>query len=235
MSTGDLYLSANVSGPPYCPRGYVRKGAVGESRSQRAARKVRFSDATRLWRLITVIGPAVITTTFKDTRAVSIQKYNNSKGAHRAISLKASRSFHNGARQPRLLREWRSYSFCHPFRERKSKREREREREREIVRRGSAAMLFQRRQRASRGGTVCKLERTSDYSCRSAGILISSPPWNSTLIGSPLLIFGVCFFFGIGLWMIELSGNLSDNQGRARGFLDVRKTNLSLLLRVRSL
>ena len=128
MSTGDLYLSANVSGPPYCPRGYVRKGAVGESRSQRAARKVRFSDATRLWRLITVIGPAVITTTFKDTRAVSIQKYNNSKGAHRAISLKASRSFHNGARQPRLLREWRSYSFCHPFRERKSKRERERER-----------------------------------------------------------------------------------------------------------
>lgn len=41
------------------------------------------ADAIRLWRLITVIGPAVITTTFKDTRAVSIQKYNNSKGASR--------------------------------------------------------------------------------------------------------------------------------------------------------
>ena len=52
-------------------------------RGQRRERSGFSADAIRLWRLITVIGPAVITATFKDTRAVSIQKYNNSRGASR--------------------------------------------------------------------------------------------------------------------------------------------------------
>lgn len=75
----DLYLSVEV------------EAAVlfrGTFKGVQPVHEGAFSDATRLWRLITVIGPAVITTTFKDTRAVSIQKYNNSKEAHRAISLK---------------------------------------------------------------------------------------------------------------------------------------------------
>lgn len=76
----DLYLSVEVEAAVLFRSTFKGVQPVHEG---------AFSDATRLWRLITVIGPAVITTTFKDTRAVSIQKYNNSKEAHRAISLKA--------------------------------------------------------------------------------------------------------------------------------------------------
>lgn len=74
----DLYLSRRDE-----RRGEARLARIVRGQRRRRERSGFSADAIRLWRLITVIGPAVITATFKDTRAVSIQKYNNSRGASR--------------------------------------------------------------------------------------------------------------------------------------------------------
>lgn len=97
----------------------------------------------RLWRLITVIGPAVITATFKDTRAVSIQKYNNSTGVEAAISLKAvAASIMACVRGVALERTLFLPSFARLWKEEGTRR---------------------RNERGRATGEQCKLER-SDYS-----------------------------------------------------------------------